>query len=437
MTASYQPDLFGATSTYQPKNKAKAAAAKSGTFVDNMKLPIHRWFRYSAGFSAAWVKDVINEHGARTILDPFAGSGTVCVVADELEVDSYGVESHPFVHRLAKGKLAWSANVPDFERIMAELMNRVGRGALTLPAEIPTLLQKCYTDAALAELFKIRKAYYDAIPHMPEDLRSLAFLAISAILRPVSHVGTAQWQYVLPNKRKAKVSAPLEALRLQIQMMACDMREMQRNVTISCATLLCGDARTLDEIPDKAVDLVVTSPPYANNYDYADATRLEMTFWGEVDSWGDLHEKVRRHLIRSSSQHVSKDRLTLETLLEDPIVKPIRDELADVCGQLAEIRGTKGGNKAYHTMIAAYFADMGRTFNALRRVTVDNCSMCFVIGDSAPYGVHAPVEKWLGVLALEAGFRDWSFEKIRDRNVKWKNRKHTVPLHEGRIWIKG
>ena len=29
------------------------------TFAGNLSLPIHRWFRYSAGFSASWVKDLI------------------------------------------------------------------------------------------------------------------------------------------------------------------------------------------------------------------------------------------------------------------------------------------------------------------------------------------------------------------------------------------
>jgi hypothetical protein len=44
---------------------------------------------------------------------------------------------------------------------------------------------------------------------------------------------------------------------------------------------------------------------------------------------------------------------------------------------------------------------------------------------------------WLGRLAVHAGFDDWKFEKIRDRNVKWKNRKHRVPLVEGRLVIAG
>jgi hypothetical protein len=30
-------------------------------FLDNMRLPIHRWFRYSAGFSAEWVKWLLAE----------------------------------------------------------------------------------------------------------------------------------------------------------------------------------------------------------------------------------------------------------------------------------------------------------------------------------------------------------------------------------------
>jgi hypothetical protein len=48
-----------------------------------------------------------------------------------------------------------------------------------------------------------------------------------------------------------------------------------------------------------------------------------------------------------------------------------------------------------------------------------------------------PVIDWLGCLAVAAGFHDFHFERTRDRNVKWKNRKHRVPLCEGRLWVKG
>ncbi len=35
----------------------------SSTFVNNMSLPVHRWFRYSAGFSAEWVESVLRRVG--------------------------------------------------------------------------------------------------------------------------------------------------------------------------------------------------------------------------------------------------------------------------------------------------------------------------------------------------------------------------------------
>jgi len=88
-------------------------------------------------------------------------------------------------------------------------------------------------------------------------------------------------------------------------------------------------------------------------------------------------------------------------------------------------------------MVACYFADLARVWKALRRVCRRPARACFVVGDSAPYGVHVPVAEWLGRLALEAGFTAYEFEKTRDRNVKWKNRKHRVPLCEGRLWVQG
>jgi hypothetical protein len=191
-------------------------------------------------------------------------------------------------------------------------------------------------------------------------------------------------------------------------------------------------------VPDGFATLVLTSPPYPNNFDYADATRLEMTFLGEVEGWGDLQQVVRRHLVRSCSQHVPPKSVNLDRLLdESPALEPIRRELREVCSQLSEIRLTKGGRKTYHLMIATYFEDLARTWLALRRACSVDSRVCFVVGDSAPYGVYVPVMPWLAALAEAAGFRKPMFEKTRDRNIKWKNRKHRVPLQEGRLWLEG
>jgi hypothetical protein len=162
-----------------------------------------------------------------------------------------------------------------------------------------------------------------------------------------------------------------------------------------------------------------------------------MCFFGEIQGWGDLQSAVRRHLLRSCTQHVPERAVDLQAVLSDSTLEPIRSELTSVCEQLAQIRLTKGGRKTYHLMVACYFLDLARVWLALRRVCDNPSEVCFVIGDSAPYGVYVPVIEWLGRLAVAAGFNSFRFQKTRDRNMKWKNRKHRVPLCEGHLWVEG
>jgi hypothetical protein len=220
-------------------------------------------------------------------------------------------------------------------------------------------------------------------------------------------------------------------------MMKTDLQWMQARAGRSLAEIIPGDARTLSDNTAYEVDAVITSPPYANNYDYADALRFEMTFWGEVNGWGDIHNVVRKHLIVSSSQHSSRERLKLADLLESDAVAPIHAQLKLVVERLAEVREDHGGKKHYHTMVAAYCRDISLVLQQLRRVCKPGSRMCWVIGDSAPYGVYCPIEKWIAELAIAVGFKTYHFDKLRDRNTKWKNRKHQVPLKEGLLWIEG
>lgn len=410
---------------------------RSSAFVDNMSLPIHRWFRYSAGFSAEWVEQEIQnalKDGLVKVLDPFAGVGTTLLAAEHCNVAAIGIEAHPFVYRIAKAKLAWREPVESFLGLAQEVRSLAQR----LPGDhhnYPHLIQKCYPAPVLAELDALKRAWENLSDGSP--VSELVWLAITSILRICSPVGTAQWQYVLPQKKKANPLMPFVAYDIQIRNMAADMRCWQAETRGELAQIYLNDARECKVVPEAWANLVLTSPPYTNNYDYADATRLEMSFWGEVQSWGDLHAKVRKYLIRSCTQHVAADHEELESFLVDPDVVPILNEMKPVCQRLIQERHKHGGRKPYHLMVAAYFSDMAKVWRALRRVTAQGCLVCFVIGDSAPYGIHVPVERWLGELALAAGFHAYHFEKIRDRNIKWHNRKHRVPLHEGRLWVRG
>lgn len=410
-------------------------SATSGTFLDNMKLPIHRWFRYSAGFSADWVRSVIQKYNPTVVLDPFAGSGTTILAAEQEQTESYGFEAHPFVVKIARAKLSWNSSVKEFDTWAATVLKHARSMCPDISSEA-SLILKCYTEDSLKKLCAIRDSFLLLKEEIPPTIGYLIWLAITSILRPCSHVGTAIGQYVLPTKVKNKVIDPFDAFRIKINDMTFDMLSFQRSAS-SSGKLLVHDARKCYESLDGKVDFVITSPPYPNNYDYGDCTRLEMCFWHEVSGWGELQSVVRRFLMRSCSQHTAAEKLKLDDVLTAPQLGPIRDELSEICHLLDKERLNHGGKKTYHTMVAAYFADIALVFHTLRRACRTGSRMCFVIGDSAPYGIYVPVDCFMGRLAIAAGFSKYSFEKIRDRNIKWKNRKHRVPLKEGHLWIEG
>jgi hypothetical protein len=408
----------------------------ASTFADNMRLPVHRWFRFSAGFSALWAESVIREQASKrttVVLDPFAGSGTTLLAAENVGVQSYGVESHPFVGRIARAKLARGSDFTAYQTAIVKTKKLATEKSASLN-HYPSLIRSCYDDESLSQLDALRQAVEDISDGTPQA--ELVWLTLVGILRKVSHANTAQWQYVLPKKSKKNPLEPIAAFHEFAQTIYQDMRFSQE-IPGPKAIFAQSDARTCEGVPEGSVNLVVTSPPYPNNYDYADATRLEMSFMREIDGWGDLQQAVRRFLIRSCSQHVPEKAMKLEDVLSRSELEPILPEIRAVCEELAEIRKTKGGKKTYHLMVACYFLDLAQVWLSLRTVCSTPSTACFVIGDSAPYGVYVPVVEWLGKLALASGFKSFRFERTRDRNVKWKNRKHRVPLCEGRLWVEG
>lgn len=410
---------------------------RSGSFVDNMRLPVHRWFRYSAGFSACWAGEVIRETaggGPLRVLDPFVGSGTVVLEAERAGVEGIGVEAHPFLARIARAKLCWRADPKPFRRLAVQIARAAEKDG-GLAEGYATLVTKCYPPETLAKLDALKRAWQRVNDGSP--VAELCWLTLVSILRAASPVGTAQWQYILPRKSKAKSVEPLEAFEERSVILAGDMLAWQEYVSSPRGQVICADARTCEGVPDGWADLIITSPPYANNYDYADATRLEMTFLGEINGWGDLQAAVRTHLVRSCTQHVAAVAGQTQEVLKNPLLAVIAAELSATAARLEKEKEHHGGKKQYHAMIAHYFLDLAHVWKALRRATRPGGRACFVVGDSAPYGIHVPVDRWLGELAVAAGFKSFRFEKLRDRNTKWLNRKHRVPLHEGRLWVEG
>jgi hypothetical protein len=133
-----------------------------------------------------------------TVFDPFAGAGTTLLAAEKMGVECLGVEAHPFVARIASAKLLYRTD----PALYLEHIRKVKIRAENLPGCVdnyPALIRSCFSDRSLEGLNRLWQAWKQLADDSPQS--ELVWLTIIAILCHVSCVGTAPWQYILPNKK--------------------------------------------------------------------------------------------------------------------------------------------------------------------------------------------------------------------------------------------
>jgi len=424
----------------------ESSAERLGTFQDNLRAPIHRWFKYPAGFSYRLVEALMDDRGlvpGNWILDPFVGCGTTAVVAKERGINSIGIEAHPFVWWVARVKCFWEYDMSSLHRSMLTLIRHLHQARWDEVGTVdkyPALVHKCYSPANLQKLDFIRETIYQL--DCPDEERDFFLLALTDTLRTASRAG-AGWPYIAPSKYHEKQERDaIEAFCQQVQAMYKDLLVVQgrRQLHVRSECLLLQmDARDPYPVEPESIDLAVTSPPYLNNYDYADRTRLEMYFLGWARSWRDITEQVRDRLIVAATTQIRRSAFPDHPLSDDvrEVAPRVYAELSDKIHQLEERRRHKGGKKSYDLMVAGYFNDMLQVLKQVYRVLKKGSEFVLVLGDSAPYGVHIPTEEYLGELGLGVGFREYRIQPLRTRGEKWGHnpQRHKVMLKESLLTL--
>jgi DNA modification methylase len=436
-------------STILQEVKEQKKVSEWGTFRESLKAPVHGWFTYPAGFSFKAVEHSIRQEnlvqGESVIYDPFMGSGTTNLVAKTLGYNSIGVEAHPFVFPITKAKMFWEVNI---EEVLASI-EKIRKNVFfaKCPANIeeylkrvfPELVVKCFLPETLFELLIIR----NSIPELDCSAEAKLFLNVSLIcvLRDVSIAATG-WPYISP--KNIKITSISKKGASTYFRKSLKMLEDLMIIKLSAApiktshNIMLGDCRNTAEIEDNSVDHIFTSPPYLNNFDYADRTRLEMYFMGAANNWGEISEKIRTKLITSATTQISRldEKYNfLSDFIND--CPNIHNSLKGIVEELAMLRLVKGGKKSYDLLTVGYFNDLYKTLKESYRVLKYGKKALYILGDSAPYGIHIPTDMFIGEIAKCVGFSDYKINVLRLRGQKWaKNpQRHSVGLRESIVTL--
>lgn len=411
---------------------------RSPTFFDSKKAPIHRWYGIVPSFSHASVVRAFLENGltrdSGTVLDPFTGCATTNVAAKVFGIRSIGVEAHPLLSMVARIKTTWDFNGYDLLRESSSFIEKASR---LLPQQRrlynpPDFIIKLYDEATLAELLSLRELIRSI---RDSKLRDLYTLALLRTLREATYA-KVDGIYIAPDTKKKNRKGVIEAFKEALNMMVSDLFMVQNlDSNYAESTIIQGDARDMPEISDSSISFAFTSPPYLNNFDYAEMTRLELYFLEMAHDWKSITKNVRSKLITNTTTQVhGADREKLR--VADGIPTSTRAFIEWAQSELANIRTTKAGKKDYDIIIVGYFNDMWKHFKEMYRVLRPNSVYMLTLGDSALYGIHIPTDEILRDIALGVGFKGGDIELLRARGYRSQidfGKRPRMPLREIRL----
>jgi hypothetical protein len=163
-------------------------------------------------------------------------------------------------------------------------------------------------------------------------------------------------------------------------------------------------------LPPGQVSLVVTSPPYMNNYHYVRNTRPQLHWLGllqggngardlEHESYGKFWQTVRQ------GENIDLD-FGFPELETD--IQHLRSLNVD--------RGAYGG-QGWANYVATYFNDSNRFLSLLRRHLKPGSRAVVVVGNSIIQGVEFKVDQLLGNLAERHGLWVEEIRIVRTKRV--------------------
>lgn len=258
---------------------------------------------YPAKFIPQIPADIISEHTneRHIVFDPFCGSGTTLAEAQRLGRRSVGCDSNPIAALISRAKTTpiTREHAGAGSALIARLQNKFAYTWLP-HCERPSdpRLSHWFQDHVADELAFLRQeiAALDAA-----ELRQLAQCAFSSIVVSVSNQESdtryAAVQKHIPRGEVFRRFCTRFERALSIVPQVGEFEKSRLTPRV-----FCTDLRNLsaDVLPDDSVDLVVTSPPYANSYDYYLYHKWRMVWLGH-DVRG-----VQDREIGSRHEHSSK-----------------------------------------------------------------------------------------------------------------------------------
>jgi hypothetical protein len=407
--------------SYDPSDASKTEL-RDAAAMENKTQAVHRWVPWIAGFSAQFVEDAIEAYlpvakrDQALVLDPFAGVATTLIEALKHGCDVVGYDINPFAVLAARAKINcvdvltddFRCEIDAFRSAMLRFEQHVDRryatdgaeGVAEITAGLPLAAPSRFRSRIPFFSSPVEAKFLYALARttvMLEPDRSLFRAALGATMVSYSNYSYEPSLSSRPGAGKPLIdNAPVGTV---VCRKLDEMLEDVEFIQDTYGTAWRATERAVhhgsyfsSELAPQTVSLLVTSPPYMNNYHYVRNTRPQLHWLDLLDGSGQLRGLEEDNFGKFWQTVRQGERVDLT--FDFP-------ELAGAIDHVRTLNPHKGyyGGQGWANYVATYFNDTHRFVGLVKRHLRPGAHAVIVVGNSIIQGVEFKVDHLLAQMA--------------------------------------
>lgn len=431
-------------------SKVNSPKFSDTTVMSNKTLPIHRWVPWVAGFSSIFVKEALKEYSqGGVVLDPFSGVGTTLVDSICEGYNAVGFEINPYAALACRVKTSFAQiDISEFSEAISDLGNfyeQKVHSAYTPQSTPPEGFKTRHTFYSEAVLRKVLILQDFIISLQNETIRNVFRLAFASNM-----VKFSNYSY------EPSLSTRVSAGRANIddfpvgQLIIEKLTEMLADIRIAIKSTKDRQprAQVINDtffsyeryLQPESIELIITSPPYLNNYHYNRNTRPHL-YWLDFAHSPKDFKKLEQENVGKYWQTVrEKEIIELNFSLQ-------RSDIHEKMEILQGLNPEKGiyGGKGWANYAATYFNDCYKFAKGIHYSLKKDGVALVVIGNSILQGMMIPTDQYFGQIAESIGLELLDIEiprkervgnSIIQSNVRVEKAKKADKLYEAIVKLK-
>ena len=364
------------------------------SFQANKSAPRYRWFKYKEAFSANLVHQLLAQYGVKSgaALDPFAGAGTALLACADTGMNADGVELLPVGRAIFNAHDALRTfSADNFAELEKWRNPEHWEHAPPCPLNELRITAGAYPPQSRAHI----EAFCGALESAPKPLRAVLHFAALCVLEDISYT-RKDGQFLRWDNRSGRT--------LKQRFHKGDLPEFAAALAGKIGEIIadagCGGALftakkrgrarlfagscldVLPELPDERYDVIITSPPYCNRYDYTRTYALELALLGtDEKGLSELRQQMLTCTVENRPKSLARAewRAPLGWMEQQALLTEILREL-----EAQRVQGALN-NGAIVRMIDGYFREMACVIWECARLMRPG-GWFFMVNDNVRYG---------------------------------------------------